>query len=95
MIGNEQIELNARFGGVARNLFIPVEAVLGVFTRENGQGMLFPEPALPSLDEDTGTPLELVPESEPPSSRPLGDSPTTTTPSDRPKAGRPTLKIVK
>lgn len=42
-LGNEAISFNARFGGQAHNIFVPPDAVLGVYSRENGQGMLFPE----------------------------------------------------
>ena len=40
---SEWIEFNARFGGVARNVHIPVSAVLAIYARENGQGMAFGE----------------------------------------------------
>ena len=41
-LGNEYIEFKARFGGVAREIRVPVEQVLAIFARENGQGMAFP-----------------------------------------------------
>lgn len=45
-LGNEEIEFSARFGGVARTLYIPVAAVTAIYARENGQGMAFaPEPS--------------------------------------------------
>jgi stringent starvation protein B len=56
VLGNEQIEFNARFGGVARDVYFPVEAVLGIFTRENGQGMVFPELAYPLPGEPEAEP---------------------------------------
>ncbi len=40
-IGNETLEFNARFGGVPMQVFIPVEAVLAIYAKENGQGMVF------------------------------------------------------
>lgn len=43
-IGNSAIDFNARFGGSARDVHLPVQAVLAVYARENGQGMLFSEP---------------------------------------------------
>ncbi len=44
-LGNEQIRFRGRFGGVAVEVAVPVAAVLGVYARENGQGMVFePEP---------------------------------------------------
>jgi stringent starvation protein B len=40
-LGNEAIEFQARFGGVAREVFVPMDRVLAVYARENGQGMAF------------------------------------------------------
>lgn len=48
VIGNDRIHFGARFGGVARELSVPSEAVLGIFARENHQGMVFPEPEYPT-----------------------------------------------
>lgn len=42
-LGNDWIEFNARFGGVARSVQIPIQAVLAIYARENGQGMAFSE----------------------------------------------------
>jgi stringent starvation protein B len=44
-LDNEAIVFSARFGGVSQNLYVPIDAVKGIFARENGQGMFF-EPAL-------------------------------------------------
>lgn len=41
-LGNEYIEFKGRFGGVAREIFVPVNRVLAIYARENGQGMAFP-----------------------------------------------------
>jgi len=51
-LGNDAISFNARFGGHAHNIFVPPDAVLGVYSRENGQGMLFPEDELPEGPDD-------------------------------------------
>ncbi|HSH96663.1 MAG: ClpXP protease specificity-enhancing factor [Methylophilaceae bacterium] len=40
-IGNEAVTFSARFGGVSNNLYVPIDAVRGIFARENGQGMFF------------------------------------------------------
>ena len=40
-IGNELIEFQARFGGVARQLSVPVTQVSAIYARENGAGMAF------------------------------------------------------
>ena len=43
-LGNEFIEFKARFGGVAREIQVPVDHVVAIYARENGQGMAFPMP---------------------------------------------------
>ena len=40
-IGNDYIEFQARFGGVARQLSVPVDQVIAIYSRENGAGMAF------------------------------------------------------
>ncbi|RMG34539.1 MAG: ClpXP protease specificity-enhancing factor [Gammaproteobacteria bacterium] len=42
-LGNDIISFSARFSGKAMDVMVPPSAVLGVYSRENGQGMLFPE----------------------------------------------------
>jgi stringent starvation protein B len=43
-LGNEFIEFQARFGGVAREVSVPIEKVIAIYARENGQGMAFDAP---------------------------------------------------
>ena len=43
-LGNEQIEFKARFGGTAREIVVPIDHVVAIYARENGQGMAFPMP---------------------------------------------------
>lgn len=61
-LGNDWLEFNARFGGVARTVRLPVNAVLAIYARENGQGMAFaeeqnndqpPPPHSPAPDKST------------------------------------------
>ncbi len=40
-MSNDAITFSARFGGVSRNLYIPFSAVLGLYARENSQGLFF------------------------------------------------------
>ncbi len=40
-ISNDAVTFNGRFGGVAFDIFAPVGAVMGIYARENGQGMVF------------------------------------------------------
>jgi stringent starvation protein B len=61
-LGNEWIEFAARFGGVPQQVRVPVAAVLGIYARETGQGMLFqdegesPPPVTPSPDDSGSRP---------------------------------------
>jgi stringent starvation protein B len=43
-LGNEFIEFKARFGGSPREIVVPVDHVVAIYARENGQGMAFPVP---------------------------------------------------
>ena len=43
VLGNEQIEFSARFAGSAQQVLVPITAVLAIYARENGQGMVFNE----------------------------------------------------
>lgn len=40
-IGNDWVEFDARFSGVIHHLRFPVSAVLGIYARETGEGMVF------------------------------------------------------
>ena len=66
VLGNDFVSFGARFGGVSFELVVPVAAVLGIYARETGQGMIFadedasPSPpagepsAAPTPDDDGG-----------------------------------------
>jgi stringent starvation protein B len=45
-LGNDFIQFKARFGGVAREILVPVDHVVAIYARENGQGMAFPAPTV-------------------------------------------------
>lgn len=53
-LGNEFIEFKARFGGIPREIMVPIERVMAIYAKESGQGMSFPllvlkaEPAVDS-----------------------------------------------
>ncbi|MCL1962024.1 MAG: ClpXP protease specificity-enhancing factor [Desulfovibrionaceae bacterium] len=104
-LGNEFIEFQARFAGVPREIIIPVDRVLAIYARENGQGMAFPVSVPNSAAESPAAapdqaaepasgarnPIQLVPQGS------VGDDDdgTPTDPSSPPKRKRPTLKVVK
>lgn len=51
-IGNEFLQFKARFGGVAREIVVPIDHIIAIYARENGQGMAFPVPqAVPPRGE--------------------------------------------
>lgn len=53
-MGNEWITFSARFGGVSRKIEVPVDNVLAIYARENGQGMAFPvERSIPETQAAT------------------------------------------
>ncbi len=85
-MGNEFIEFAARFGGVAKELFIPVQSVAAIYARETGHGMSFdierakPEP--PQTESPSGAHTAEIQPKPPPSEGPTG-------------GGRPTLRRIK
>ncbi len=65
-ISNDAMAFNGRFGGVATDVFVPVNAVIGIYARENGQGMVFE----PEDGEDEPPPGSEPPEPPKPEGRP-------------------------
>jgi stringent starvation protein B len=56
LIDNDSVVFSARFGGVSQNIYVPMNAVKGIFARENGQGMFFEIEEVPqkALSEASG-----------------------------------------
>ena len=46
-LGNDEVSFSGRFGGAAMNVRVPLEAVLAIYARETGQGMIFTEEDAP------------------------------------------------
>lgn len=55
VLGDVEITFSARFSGKPQGLYVPVEAVLAVYAKENGQGMMFSEDdaAVAAADDDS------------------------------------------
>ena len=53
-MNNDSIWFQARFGGVARDIAIPIGNVSAIYARENGAGMAF-EPEDETVSEDTAS----------------------------------------
>ena len=58
-MGNELLTFNARFSGRQHQVSVPIEAVLAIYSKENGQGMMFAQdddPSSPNGDQTGGGP---------------------------------------
>jgi stringent starvation protein B len=56
-LGNDAVQFDARFSGIAQHVYVPVEAVKAIYAVENGRGMVFSEdeesdPPMPPKDDD-------------------------------------------
>ena len=53
-MSNNAVTFSARFGGVSRDIYVPINALLGIYAKENGQGLFFDpdEYANVKVDED-------------------------------------------
>ena len=98
---NDSIRFHARFGGVSREIYVPVNNVMAIYANENGQGMAF-EPQTGGADappqvEETGVPgpsLAAVPTPAPAGKNEAASGPQDD--NDPPKkGGRPTLTRIK
>lgn len=41
MIDNDAITCSGRFGGIPHDIYVPMSAVMGIFAKETGQGLVF------------------------------------------------------
>jgi stringent starvation protein B len=101
---NDAVRFHARFGGVSREIYVPVQNVLAIYANENGQGMAFEVGS--TAAENASAP---APESAPSATPALSSVPTATAekpvlalskiPADNndppKKGGRPTLTRIK
>jgi stringent starvation protein B len=83
LISHEGVEFHGRFGGIPTRVYVPTEAIMGIYAKENGQGMIFeygaekPDPpGVSGPDQEPGVP---------------GDIKKT----ERPTGSRPSLRVVK
>ena len=110
VMGNDYIEFQARFGGVTRQISVPVGAVRAIYARETGQGMAF-EPAVRDDTQDASgapqTDAPPPPQSDATDERPTlsavpapsgsdtGDGPDEPPPTSPDTGSRPRLKVIK
>ena len=88
-MGNEMVEFSARFGGVARQIALPMANIYALYAHETGHGMTFDvHGAKPSVQTKA--------ESEVPNSaRPPAALPAPTPDPKKPSGGKPTLRRIK
>jgi stringent starvation protein B len=105
-LGNETIEFKARFGGSSREIVVPIDHVIAIYARENGQGMAFPMPAdgqkpAPADGVDAGAPSSMrgprltLTESPNANAQNTSEDGDGSAPPEPPAGGRPSLKRVK
>ena len=105
-LGNEFIEFKARFGGLTREIQVPVGHVVAIYARENGQGMAFPMPTSGEGDGAAAEPqavrgLRLATSEPVPGGKPDAGQDDSAGPDDPPDpsqppvGNRPSLKRIK
>jgi len=107
---NDVIHFHARFGGVSKEIVVPVENVVAIYARENGQGMAFEVSHIPAsndkateevkdvaaLEKAGASPmLSAVPSSQLEQQEGSGSSDKNNDPETPKKGGRPTLTRIK
>jgi len=101
---NDFVHFHARFGGVSREISIPVENVVAIYARENGQGMAFDVTPAAAADDDAATQdtpdeaptLVAVPPTGQDANSEQGNAGSPDGPDEPPKkGGRPTLTRIK
>ncbi|MCB1609774.1 MAG: ClpXP protease specificity-enhancing factor [Xanthomonadales bacterium] len=70
-MGNDILSFHARFAGVSQRIRVPIGAVIAIYARENGEGMMFPPESteMVELEEEALDSVEVAEESVAPRSR--------------------------
>jgi stringent starvation protein B len=89
-MGNEMVEFSARFGGVARQISVPVPNIYALYAKETRQGMAFdhdgPKPMMPAMAQSEAAPSNAKPPAALPAPAPDPKMPS---------GGKPTLRRIK
>jgi len=103
---NDAVHFRARFAGVSREIYVPVQNVLAIYANENGQGMAFDVSTtaaeMPAPETDASAPapatapaLSAVPDSSPDTAQEAPPAPDNGGDEPPKKGGRPTLTRIK
>lgn len=88
---NEAVSFSARFGGRPMQVMVPIEALIAIYARENGVGMVFGhEPVIPAEAAEAEEPRlnEVESTDDAPQQEDHGDEAP-------PRKGRPSLRVIK
>ncbi|HBO23098.1 MULTISPECIES: ClpXP protease specificity-enhancing factor [unclassified Providencia] len=103
-ITNENVSFNARFGGIPRQVYVPMAAIMAVYARENGAGMMFePEAAYETelssvseiFEDELTDKISLVHDTEMTNEAQENEHVSPDDEPPRPPKGRPALRVVK
>ncbi len=82
LIDDHTVSFNGRFAGVSRRVLVPMSAMMGIYARENGEGMMFK--------------AEISPEPEPPAPTGRGEGGESSESGSKASSGKkPALRLVK
>lgn len=70
LMDNDAVGFSARFGGVPQQVYVPMRAILGLYARENGQGLFFDASEYPVESEEESTEIEQPETDTPPAKKP-------------------------
>ncbi|MCG2575227.1 ClpXP protease specificity-enhancing factor [Acinetobacter sp. ME22] len=70
VMNNDAISFSARFGGVAQNIYVPFASVIGIYARENGQGLFFDPSEYENMSPVTTEEIAELSETEAPKKKP-------------------------
>ncbi|MDR0218386.1 MAG: ClpXP protease specificity-enhancing factor [Enterobacteriaceae bacterium] len=101
-LSNDDVSFNARFGGVLRQVTVPMSAVIAVYARENGIGMEFESEFAYGVEDEQGDSdalaadnLVLIHDAKTSRDRHSPDNPFPDDEPPQPPKGRPALRVVK
>jgi stringent starvation protein B len=89
-MGNDSVEFSARFGGVARQISLPLANIYALYARETGHGMAFDADGSKPIVQAKGE-SDAVPTTKPPTALPA----PSTDPKKPTGGGKPTLRRIK
>ena len=64
IMNNDELDFEARFSGIVHRIYVPISAVMAIYSYENGRGMVFED------EDDGGDPPPVGDQTPPPKGRP-------------------------